>query len=113
MKNMSEKKVHHLIAPLTKTIDLDCKNCNGACCKRVDRDTKEIHACQYLTEDNLCSIYEHRPIACRLDIRFHDAYSLEIHCRSSKLSMSKLINGAEATLEILQNINEERLGKNK
>jgi Fe-S-cluster containining protein len=113
MKSMLERKAPHLMTPLKKTIDLDCESCNGSCCKRVDRDTKEIHACQYLTEDNLCSIYEHRPIACRLDIRFHDAYSLEIHCRSSKLSMSKLINGAEATLEILQNINEERLGKNK
>lgn len=36
----------------------NCEKC-GACCKIV--------GCSYLTEDNLCSIYNDRPDICRVD----------------------------------------------
>ena len=49
---------------------MDCKDCHGACCKRIDRETFEVIRCQYLNEDDLCSVYESRPITCRLDESF-------------------------------------------
>lgn len=35
-----------------------CEKC-GACC--------HYHKCKYLTENSLCSIYEHRPDRCNVD----------------------------------------------
>ncbi len=51
-----------------------CETC-GACCKNVNRS--ELYAdldrgdgvCKYL-KDNLCSIYENRPLQCRVDAYF-------------------------------------------
>ena len=36
----------------------ECEKC-GLCCKKVN--------CMYLTKDNLCSIYETRPLVCNMD----------------------------------------------
>lgn len=69
----------------------DCADCHGACCKRVDIETREIHRCQYLTDDDLCSIYEDRPIACRLDSRFCSDYFKQVHCQLNKASVELLI----------------------
>lgn len=65
-----------------------CKKC-GACCRNVGRwrynskklsellgveivfPNKDINGiCEYLTEDNICSIYERRPNACRTEYIF-------------------------------------------
>lgn len=52
-----------------------CQRC-GACCKLVGLSVipeikalakENTDACRYLTSDNLCSIYEERPIYCQVD----------------------------------------------
>lgn len=52
-----------------------CQRC-GACCKLVGLsvipEVRELakentDACRYLTPDDLCSIYEERPIYCQVD----------------------------------------------
>ena len=52
-----------------------CQQC-GACCKLVGLSVipeikalakENTDACRYLTSDNLCSIYEERPICCQVD----------------------------------------------
>ena len=57
-----------------------CTLC-GACCKRSELipildpshplffpyKYNENGKCEMLTEDNLCSVYEHRPIICNID----------------------------------------------
>ena len=39
-------------------IKFNCNQC-GLCCKALN--------CQYLTKDNLCSIYETRPLVCNIE----------------------------------------------
>ncbi len=39
----------------------NCLRC-GCCCRNA--------GCKYLTKDNLCAIYETRPILCRVDRMF-------------------------------------------
>lgn len=107
-KNTLDKKAHLLIKPNIDSIDYDCKNCNGSCCKRVDKKTRKIYSCQYLDENNLCLIYEYRPFACRLDNRFHSKASLEMHCKTCQLSISESITGEKATMKILSDL----IGKN-
>lgn len=45
----------------------ECKKCGQCCYIWVYTDTEELFQtrCPKLTEDNLCSIYEWRPIQCR------------------------------------------------
>lgn len=49
-----------------------CKKC-GACCRHVDRSPLYVAldrgdgVCRYLS-GNLCSIYETRPLLCRVDL---------------------------------------------
>ena len=74
----------------------DCAECTGACCKRVDLVTREIHKCQHLAEDNSCNIYEDRPIACRLDERWTPPQMLKAHCTACQLSEWKQIPIGEA-----------------
>ena len=69
---------------------IEC-DCRGACCKRVDIETRQIHRCQYLTDDDLCSIYEDRPIACRLDSSFYSDAFKWAHCRLAKESIDNLL----------------------
>lgn len=50
-------------------------NCNkcGSCCRNLNLNDlyKELHdgdgVCRYLDENNECSIYETRPLLCRVD----------------------------------------------
>ncbi len=51
--------------------DFPCSKC-GACCKLAPArvpgwPARPDGACAYLTPDNLCSIYETRPLVCRVD----------------------------------------------
>ena len=85
MKNTLDKE-----KPLSN--ENQCNDCNGACCKRINIKTKEIHKCFYLTEDNLCSIYEDRPIACRLDSRYYDDMFIKMHCKMAKESINNLLD---------------------
>jgi len=51
----------------TKKVKIECIKC-GTCCIAADISTlnKPLGVrCQYLTDDNLCSIYEQRPRICR------------------------------------------------
>lgn len=49
-----------------------CSKC-GACCQRAGavpemrNYAREDGSCMYLTSDNECSIYAHRPDICRVD----------------------------------------------
>ena len=46
---------------------IECAKC-GTCCIAPDISTRNKPIgvrCQYLTDDNLCSIYERRPKVCR------------------------------------------------
>lgn len=106
-KNMSDRRAHLLIKPSIKPIEHVCENCNGSCCKRVDQKTREIYSCQYLDENNLCSIFEYRPIACRLDNRYHSKLGINFHCQVSQLSLSKLMTQEEATMEIFSTLTEK------
>ena len=44
-----------------KEVEFFCSRC-AACCQKVN--------CEYLTEENLCSIYDHRPIMCNIEKMF-------------------------------------------
>lgn len=50
----------------------ECNKC-GLCCKSIANNPiyKDLDrgdgTCKYLSEDNLCSIYETRPLLCRVD----------------------------------------------
>lgn len=74
-----------------------CDKC-GCCCKHLD---KIIYAdlnrgdgiCKYLV-DNLCSIYDNRPLLCRVDasyeIYFKDSISIEDYYRQNYAACKKL-----------------------
>ena len=71
------------------------------CCKRYDPDTNDIVRCQYLQEDDQCSIYEERPIACRLDY-MSDALKTT-HCNISIMSIQNKISQEDIIDLIRQN----------
>ena len=60
----------------------DCDKC-GECCRNVN--LSEIYAdldsgngiCKYLV-GNLCSIYENRPLKCRIDECYYEYFSKEM-----------------------------------
>lgn len=81
-----------------------CNKC-GKCCKNLDKS--EVYAfldrgdgiCKYL-KDNLCSIYEDRPLMCRVDtsyeVYFRDTYPIEEYyklnyeiCKKLQISQKK------------------------
>ena len=76
----------------------ECKKC-GKCCRHLDRS--QLYAeldrgdgvCRYLS-GNLCSIYEDRPLLCRVDesydIYFSDRYSKEEFYRLNKEACKKI-----------------------
>lgn len=61
-----------------------CSQC-GVCCRHLDRSElyRELDrgdgVCRYL-KGNLCSIYENRPLLCRID-ESYDKYFSEIYTR--------------------------------
>ena len=61
-----------------------CSQC-GVCCRHLDRSElyRELDrgdgVCRYL-KGNLCSIYENRPLLCRID-DCYDKYFSEIYTR--------------------------------
>ncbi len=61
-----------------------CSQC-GECCRHLDRSElyRELDrgdgVCRYLS-GNLCSIYENRPLLCRID-ESYDKYFSEIYTR--------------------------------
>jgi len=57
--------------------EFQCEKC-GLCCKKVN--------CMYLTENNLCSIYEKRPLVCNVDKGYEAFFSKVI----SKEEFNKL-----------------------
>jgi len=65
--------------------NFECEKC-GACCKVVN--------CEYLTEDNLCSIYEKRPFICDTKKMFEAVHSLtmtkEEYFMKSKVACNQL-----------------------
>jgi hypothetical protein len=75
-----------------------CSQC-GQCCRNLDKSDlyQELHRgdgiCKYL-DGNLCSIYEKRPLLCRVEesyeAYFKDQYSLEEYYRLNYESCQKL-----------------------
>ena len=57
----------------------DCKQC-GNCCRKLNRSGlyKELDrgdgVCKYLIE-NLCSVYDERPLLCRIDESYNEIFS--------------------------------------
>ena len=57
----------------------ECKQC-GNCCRHLDRSElyKDLDrgdgVCRYL-KDNLCSIYEDRPLLCRIEESYNEVFS--------------------------------------
>jgi hypothetical protein len=47
-----------MIAQAAKESAFECSKC-GACCRKIN--------CSYITDDNLCSIYETRPLMCNIE----------------------------------------------
>lgn len=54
-------------------MSFDCIKCGG-CCRLLTRMPELSDydrgdgTCRYLTDDNLCAIYETRPVVCRVDL---------------------------------------------
>ena len=76
-----------------------CSQC-GVCCRHLDRSElyRELDrgdgVCRYL-KGNLCSIYENRPLLCRID-ESYDKYFSEIYTRDEYYRLN------EQACEILQ-----------
>ena len=80
-----------------------CKKC-GLCCRNLDKSQlfRQLHngdgVCKYLKE-NLCSIYERRPLLCRVDEcyykYFSDKLTLEEYYKLNLEICNKLISGEE------------------
>ncbi len=70
----------------------DCKQC-GNCCRHLDRSElyKELDRgdgiCKYLS-DNLCSIYDERPLLCRID-ECYDAFFAELYTKEEYYRLNK------------------------
>ena len=62
----------------------ECIKC-AMCCKRWNPKTKQVDSCQYLGDDNLCMIYDERPIACKLDYMSDPLKT--VHCNMSIMSV--------------------------
>ncbi len=69
----------------------ECIKC-AMCCKRWNPETKQVDSCQHLGDDNLCMIYDERPIACKLDYMSDPLKT--VHCNMSIMSVQ-----LEMTLE--------------
>ena len=83
----------------------ECIQC-GMCCKRYNPVTKSIARCQYLQDDDQCSIYEDRPIACKLD---HMSAALKTtHCNISIMSIQNNIT-QEALIDLIRQNNSKEL----
>ena len=78
----------------------ECIKC-AMCCKRWNPKTKQVDTCQYLGDDDLCTIYEDRPIACRLDY-MSDSFKT-MHCNMSITSIQLEIT-LEEIIDVMQKI---------
>ena len=75
-----------------------CDKC-GECCRNLDRSPlyKDLHdgdgVCRYL-KDNMCSIYDKRPLLCRVDecykIFFKDEFDYEEYLQLNYESCKKI-----------------------
>lgn len=80
-----------------------CDHC-GCCCRNLDKSNlyKDLDrgdgVCQYLTE-NLCSIYDNRPLLCRVDdcydVFFHKYMKRDEYYQMNMIECQKLKNTEE------------------
>ncbi|MCR5557073.1 MAG: YkgJ family cysteine cluster protein [Butyrivibrio sp.] len=69
-----------------------CEKC-GSCCRHLDRSElyKELDRgdgiCKYLS-NNLCTIYDKRPLLCRID-ESYDAFFSEIYTKDEYYGLNK------------------------
>jgi len=70
----------------------ECKQC-GNCCRHLDRSGlyKDLDrgdgVCRYL-KDNLCSIYEDRPLLCRIEESYNEVFS-EVYTKEEYYRLNK------------------------
>ena len=59
------------VIPIASETNLkfNCNQC-GLCCKALN--------CQYLTKDNLCSIYETRPLICNIERGYEEVFKSQM-----------------------------------
>jgi Fe-S-cluster containining protein len=59
-------------------MEFECSKC-GFCCKRVGLIIPELNrgdgVCRKLSEDNLCTIYEERPLICNIGALYEKCFS--------------------------------------
>lgn len=71
---------------------IKCDKC-GKCCRNLDKSEiyKDLHngngICRYL-KDNLCTIYENRPLLCRVD-EGYDKYFKNIYTREEYYKLNE------------------------
>lgn len=58
-----------------------CEKC-GLCCKKVN--------CMHLTKDNLCSIYENRPLVCNVD-KTYDVFFARVMSKQEFEQMNRKV----------------------
>lgn len=76
----------------------ECENC-GCCCRNLDKNNLYVSldrgdgVCRYLREND-CSIYEDRPLLCRVDesyeLLFSDVMAREEYYRMNKQACERL-----------------------
>jgi Fe-S-cluster containining protein len=61
-------------------MSFECDKC-GACCRcaaaisKIPELDRGDGTCRYLSDDNTCSIYDERPLICRVDATYEQFYS--------------------------------------
>ena len=72
---------------------LECGNCKAYCCRIAGLILKELDRgdgiCLYLSDDNKCQIYDHRPPICNVDYMY-DKYYKDKCTKEQYYQMSKL-----------------------
>ena len=92
-----------------------CDKCLGLCCRRIGQfEFMKIFdrgdgVCKYLTKDNKCEIYDHRPLICNTD-RLYELFYVN---KLSRIEYDRLNDEACEELKRLYNEKEERDGRSQ
>ena len=92
-----------------------CSQCKGLCCRRIGQfQFMKIYdrgdgVCKYLTEENKCEIYDHRPLICNTDRLYELFYVNKI----TREEYDRLNDEACEQLKRLYNEKEERDGRSQ
>lgn len=102
---------------MSKDSEFDCTKC-GLCCRclrdnpavkgtKLEKWDRGDGVCVHLTEDNLCDIYEDRPLICNVRKQYYEKYA-------DKMSLEQYYEMQKNACEILKKTfaarNKERFG---